>query len=297
MKQISFLKGIIIISIVAVITYPLYVLFYIYPSFHKLIINEKENDAQQIVHYLVQNADLLETLINKKNKYPTEEQVEKIVHFSENFNLIKTRVFSNDGTIIYSTKNSEIDNVNTKQYFNLIVKKGIVFSKYVKKGKMSAEGNEILIDVVEVYVPVMSNGKFDGAVEIYYDITPILKDYKRLFSESNFIIIIIALVLLLSILVNFLKAYTNINARIIAEKEVQKHNEELKNALDEIKTLEGILPICSYCKKVRDDEGYWQQVGDYIHNHSNANVSHGVCPTCVKEHFPNMKELHKRLGL
>lgn len=297
MKQISFLKGIIVISIVAVIAYPLYVLFFLYPSFHRLIISDKEDDAQEIVQYLVLNADLSETLLNKKTYFFTGEQVKKIKHFSKVFNLIKIRIFSNDGTIIYSTKDSEINQKNTKPYFNNIVKKGIVYSKYVKKGKVSAEGVEILIDVVEIYVPVMSSDDFNGAVEIYYNITPILLDYKKLFSKSNFLIILITLILIFAILINYIKAYTNINARYLAEKELKKHNKELKEALEEIKTLEGILPICSYCKKVRNDEGYWQQVGDYIHNHSNANVSHGVCPSCVKEHFPDMKELHRRLGI
>ena len=48
----------------------------------------------------------------------------------------------------------------------------------------------------------------------------------------------------------------------------------------------GLLPICSYCKKVRDDKGYWEQVDVYIHRHSLVDVSHGICPDCTKKHFP-----------
>jgi len=60
----------------------------------------------------------------------------------------------------------------------------------------------------------------------------------------------------------------------------------LKNALDEIKVLKGILPICMHCKKIRDDSGYWSQLEMYISKHSDADFSHGICPDCFDEHYP-----------
>ena len=58
---------------------------------------------------------------------------------------------------------------------------------------------------------------------------------------------------------------------------------ELQNALAEIKTLRGIVPICSYCKKIRDDNGYWNQVEKYVSEHTDATFSHGICPTCYEK--------------
>lgn len=55
---------------------------------------------------------------------------------------------------------------------------------------------------------------------------------------------------------------------------------ELEEALSRVKTLQGLLPICSYCKKIRDDRNYWQQVEGYISDHSQAQFSHGICPEC-----------------
>ena len=55
----------------------------------------------------------------------------------------------------------------------------------------------------------------------------------------------------------------------------------LKKQLDEIKTLQGILPICSSCRNVRDDAGYWVQVEAYVSNHTDAHFSHGICPDCM----------------
>ena len=62
---------------------------------------------------------------------------------------------------------------------------------------------------------------------------------------------------------------------------------ELQEALKEIKHLRGILPICSICKSIRDDKGYWEQVDVYIQKHSQADISHGICPKCAKELYPN----------
>jgi GAF domain-containing protein len=64
----------------------------------------------------------------------------------------------------------------------------------------------------------------------------------------------------------------------------------LERALSEIKTLHSILPICSYCKKIRDDDGSWQQIEKYIRDHSDASFSHGICPDCYKK---EMEELRK----
>lgn len=61
---------------------------------------------------------------------------------------------------------------------------------------------------------------------------------------------------------------------------------ELRTALEHIKTLQGIIPICSYCKKIRDDRGYWNQVEAYLSRHSDAQFSHGFCPECIGKHFP-----------
>lgn len=58
--------------------------------------------------------------------------------------------------------------------------------------------------------------------------------------------------------------------------------QQLQAALAEVKNLQGILPICSYCKRVRDDDNYWQSVDAYISKHTNTQFSHGICPACFK---------------
>jgi DNA-binding response OmpR family regulator len=64
--------------------------------------------------------------------------------------------------------------------------------------------------------------------------------------------------------------------------------EELRQALDKIKTLRGIIPICANCKKIRNDWGYWSQVEVYVRDHTEAEFSHSICPKCVKELYPEL---------
>ncbi|MCX6993979.1 MAG: response regulator transcription factor [Kiritimatiellaeota bacterium] len=69
---------------------------------------------------------------------------------------------------------------------------------------------------------------------------------------------------------------------------------ELQAAMSQIKTLQGILPICMYCKKIRDDKQYWQQVESYVSTHTEAQFSHGVCPDCYKKYLqPELDKLKK----
>ncbi len=60
----------------------------------------------------------------------------------------------------------------------------------------------------------------------------------------------------------------------------------LSEGLGRVKTLKGLLPICTSCKKIRDDQGYWNQLEIYIREHSEADFSHGLCPECVKKFYP-----------
>lgn len=76
----------------------------------------------------------------------------------------------------------------------------------------------------------------------------------------------------------------------------EKAIEELQKALDEIRTLQGILPICASCKKIRDDKGYWNQIESYISKHSQAVFSHGLCPDCAEKVFEEVAELKKKMG-
>jgi PAS domain S-box-containing protein len=106
----------------------------------------------------------------------------------------------------------------------------------------------------------------DSFLWVYWSCTAILSDV----GEIDFII--------------------NTGIDITALKRVESEREhliqELQQALKKVKTLRGLLPICASCKKIRDDQGYWQVVDDYIRQHSLAEFSHGLCPACAQKLYP-----------
>lgn len=80
---------------------------------------------------------------------------------------------------------------------------------------------------------------------------------------------------------NRYEVYTHLNMAVAAK-------EELEIAMSRVKALSGLLPICANCKKVRNDQGYYQQIEHYISDHSEAEFTHGICPDCAAELYPNI---------
>ncbi len=83
-------------------------------------------------------------------------------------------------------------------------------------------------------------------------------------------------------------AHEEIVCRQLVEEKLNSVIAELKQALAEVKVLRGFLPICASCKKIKDDQGYWKQIEEYISGHSEAEFSHGICPDCAQELYPEL---------
>lgn len=87
------------------------------------------------------------------------------------------------------------------------------------------------------------------------------------------------------------KAHEELKAEVEERRKAQEEKDslivELRRALSEVKTLSGMLPICSSCKKIRDDKGYWNRIESYIRSHSEVQFSHGICPDCAKKLYPD----------
>lgn len=101
------------------------------------------------------------------------------------------------------------------------------------------------------------------------------------------------------VVTNFVKTAEDITERKLMEEElrkahdeledrVAKRTEELQKALENVKTLKGLIPICASCKMIRDDKGFWNHVEQYISEHSTAEFTHGICPACKKRLYPQI---------
>jgi PAS domain S-box-containing protein len=88
----------------------------------------------------------------------------------------------------------------------------------------------------------------------------------------------------------FLTMMVDITDRKRVEAERETSIQELRFALEQIKTLRGVVPICASCKKIRDDKGYWEQVDAFVARHTEAQFSHGICPDCVSRLYPDFKK-------
>jgi hypothetical protein len=77
-------------------------------------------------------------------------------------------------------------------------------------------------------------------------------------------------------------------------RDLRRKNTELHQAQAQIKTLKGIIPICMHCKEIRNDAGYWVQLEKYITEHSDAQLSHGICEKCMEKYYPDIAEKKKR---
>ena len=272
-----------------VIGLPLYDALIIHPAFTKLLIEGAKSDAQNIARYLtsvyVSGTDALD-----EETLRATELLSDVKKLKANFELQRFKVFSKSGKIIYSTDPKDMGNVNNLKYFHNVVARGKTETKYVQKNHKSLEGQKMPVDVVETYIPLMSDGRFLGAFEIYYDITDMKKQMDNLVSRSSLALFSLAFGLSIVVVIFVVKENKAIAERSRAEEKQKSLILELQKALAEVKTLSGMLPICAGCKKVRDDKGYWNQIESYLSDHSEAKFSHGICPECAKKLYPELFE-------
>ncbi len=95
-----------------------------------------------------------------------------------------------------------------------------------------------------------------------------------------------------------LRRWQELRAEIREREKTERHNKELivnlENALAEVRTLRGLLPMCAWCKRIRDDSGYWMELEAYIQAQTDAKVTHGICPDCARRSFSIISTLKKK---
>ena len=274
-------RNLLILSILVVILLPAYNAAFVYPSLRNLFTETVMADAVSIARHFMYMFEDQKSELTKKS---FDAQVLKEINMlREDFGLAKVKVFSRSGEILFSTDSKEIGNTNREPYFRAIVAQGKVYSEVVKKDSESLEHQRMSVDAVETYVPMVKNGAFLGAFEIYYDITEKKQNLERLLLTSFVIVMVLASGVLLVSAMNLVKEKKRLSDRKRAEDERENLITDLKEALAKVRTLSGLLPICSSCKKIRDDKGYWNQLETYILEHSQAEFTHGLCPDCMKK--------------
>ena len=276
----AFSRNLFILSILTVILLPTYNTAFVYPALMKLFTETMTKDATSIARHFMSMFEGGTSELTKKSF--DSKKLKEINALKENFGLAKLKFISRSGEIIFSTDRKEIGDINTEVYFQEIAAQGKVYTKVVKKDSDSLEHERMSVDVVETYVPMLKDGIFLGAFEIYYDITEKKQSLARWLLISFIIVIVLALSILLLSAMNVVKAKRRLIERKKGEDEREKLIGELRDALAKVRTLSGLLPICSSCKMIRDDKGYWNRLEVYISERSEAEFTHGLCPDCMK---------------
>jgi len=220
------LSTILIISILASLALPIYIINFLEPSFSQFVAQEAEAEATLIANHMSQlffpnPKELQEQTI-------TAEDQNKLAQVAQAFGIIKVKIYSSQGHVIYSTDPQDRGKTNTHKYFYDIVAKGQTFSKVVQKNHTTMEGRIMPVDVVETYVPIFRKKSFAGAFEIYNDITVEENKLHQLSKKSRNISISFSFLLLLAIIFTIKQARTNLVAQKIAEDELREAHDNLE---------------------------------------------------------------------
>ncbi len=155
----------------------------------------------------------------------------------KDFGLMKLKIFSKSGEIIFSTDSKDVGVINKEKYFHNIVAKGKTYTKIVKKGAKSLEYQTVKADVVETYVPIIKDDTFVGACEVYYNISEKKEGLDNLLFRSSVVLIILATSLFGVILTVLFKAAKNIIERGKAELTLLKNEEKYRLLVNNIPSV------------------------------------------------------------
>jgi len=219
-------RYIFIISLLICILYPLINIYFIYPIFKDFLVRNTEHEAIRVGNHLsTMFFDNDGAISQDRIRNMTENKLHNLI---DDFKLMKLKMFSPSGETVYSTSESDIGKINENDYYHNIVAKGKSFTKLVKKDTESLEGQLVEVDVVETYVPIMSEGKFIGAFEIYYDITAHTKDLKYVMNRFLVVPFILNLLFLLVLTLILIRQ----DRTLIKEKEHEAELVSLNNQLE-----------------------------------------------------------------
>lgn len=244
------LKFFVGLSLTAIFILPIYVYFFVSPGFHQLVADNSAQEAKRVSSHLISSFilngdDVADGAIH-------DRLLRNETAIMQDFQIEEFKFFSSTGQILYSSDRADIGTVNEKSYFKEIVAQGNSYSKVVEKGSKSLEGRVVPVSVVETYVPIMQDGKFVGAFEIYYDITLVKSSLDRLMAKVYTVIVIIGAVMVLLICFSFCRARNAIVAKKIVDEEMFRNfqTEVIFNKLFQLTllktSLEEILEIFIY---------------------------------------------------
>nr|MBF0223065.1 hypothetical protein [Desulfobulbaceae bacterium] len=257
----------------------------------------------------------LETLIDRIQKLSPDTAA---FYFASFVNMSNGRQYSSGEALEILAANSPVPIFGGWEFS---LNHGIIGGKLINLVEHGSLAGRIAVDILKGKSPTSMTKLFPSPNSFMFDD----KELKRFqiedallpakstiinrpptFYQKNRAEIFITLSSVLAIIVisSFLAIYKSRSRLQMAYQEQLKtervlldFQRELTQAFSEIKILQGILPICSFCKNIRNDEGYYEQIEGYIHKHSGVDFSHTICPTCLKKHYPEESDAIMQKGV
>ncbi len=222
------LRNPLLVAVILAAFFPAYSIYYIFPQFNHQLIQYTEDMSVRVATHL--KGPLFshgESLTEQSFNPAVKSEILKIM---KDLRIEKIKTFSNTGIVLFSSDQEDIGRKNIHEYFQTRVAQGDIFSNVVKKGTKTMEGQIAQIEVVETYVPLMQDGVFLGAVEIYYDITRNSGMTRALLNSLKLIICVFSIIVAAGlVIVLFRASRTNLVK--------QKAEADLKNAHSELEKI------------------------------------------------------------
>lgn len=235
MKNARILNAVLLISLLAVLILPAYTMFFLTPAFTGFLISDTEKRLVRVAERMADSLLKEEKEISAQSITPYF--IRELGHIREAIDVWKVKVFTLDGTIVFSTDPADIGQKSGKDFFGNVISTGRPYSYISPKTIKGKYGQPVEAQIIETYVPVMHNREVVGVFEIYYDITATIKALDRLTNKAYFVLLGIVLLLLGAVLVSVAKARASMRAQEAAEGEVRQQKQLLEEQNRELALL------------------------------------------------------------
>jgi len=235
-KDNRLINTILLVSLVAVLSLPLYVIYFLTPAFSEFLIDDTEARLTHVAERMAESLQYENTITASSI---TPHFIHELESICKTITLSKVKIFAVDGTIIYCTDPADIGKKTTKSFFPEIVDAGRPHTTVSVTEMPSGSGTKDLHKIIETYVPIINPDNFSvvGVFEIYYDITPTIKALDKLTYRAYVVLVSTVMILLIAVLVSISKARLNMRKRESAEQEIRRQKELLEQQHLELEQL------------------------------------------------------------
>ena len=276
-------------------------LFLLLPSFEKTFYNKKCEHLKEITDMAMQQ---MESLVSDYSQDPDLSSKDKALHFFENLRYGDNEdqyfwILDRSGNMLMHPYVKRFEGTNVSEHKDPQGK--YMFQEMIDSVSERGSGminyswqygeDSLRMARKSSYVTEYENWGWIVGTGLYID--DIEEEVETVTHKIS--ILSLAIFVIIAFLIIYLSR-TSLSIekkRAFAEMERENTVKELKEALEKVTQLQGLLPICSKCKKIRDDGGYWQEVELYIKDHTEAEFTHGLCPNCQSEYFKELDDVLK----